>query len=589
MKNRDRSKRMKTSDEQAAVTARTEMSRVTERLGWDFYACIAISVAAFCFIFYRIFHVSFAMDEWGMWNNSIKPGLSALITFQQKETQCHFLQGLIAMPFLKWLSFPPAESTRIPSLLLMFPLYAWSGMHLAKTFIGKPWLRVLCFSSWICPQIILEYFGMTRGYAHMLAFGGVSYVGLLEAFNSTNTDSQKDKWTKVSIVGAACATLSILTFAYGYFIVTFLLLTRYFLNASGQKTFWSRIIETFQRGNFIIWTGILLFVFYLPRYLLMINSVNIPWAGKHDVISDSFASFLGAVLYIPYDVHYIVNPSGISNWITYSVFSLCIMYALAFLCLNLLQSKLSVRKLFESNFMLSCFVLFGSLFLMQLLFWLCEIQMPIRRTVLFLWPAFVMFLIFATIEIKSRIVGLLNVGLLLAIVGYSITTYNIDFILETNGDQQNKEITNALCELADNLPENRPMIVGVTDCMRYTIWYYLEYEHGLKPVPQFETHPIFKMFGDNKIFLYSLSYGYPQPFPPIWHHFPFSPDYYLLSPYEPGQQPNPRLMEMTPVYECKKSRAAIYKAKTPDGPLGCDVKNCFVCQALYQMAGQQQK
>lgn len=585
MENRNKAKTAKTTDGQVAGASRPDVVGVTKRWSWDFYVCIAMSIGAFFFILYRIFNVSFSMDEWGMWKDSIRPGLEALITFQQQIPQSHFFEGLFAMPFLKYLPFEPAESTRIPSLL-MLPVYVWSGMYLAKRQFANSWLRLVFFGAWLCPQIIIEYFGMARGYAFLMALSGASFVGLIEAYNPKNTDVQQERWTKLSILSACLAMLSVLTFSYGYFMVSFLLLLRYYLNANGSVH--HRIGETLHRGSFVVWTGIALVIFYLPRYLILRHSSSMQWGGTSGFVADSFSSLLECIAYIPRDVHNIVHTTGLNAGIVYTAFGLCLLDAVLFLVQSISGRK-SLRVILQSPFAISSTLFFGIALLMQVLFWLFGMQFPTRRTTLYLWPILVMLLGFSINEYKSVLLRMANGLALIVVIANSFFTYNTNMILETNGDYQNKEITRALCALAKDMPPGKPMFVGVTDCMRYTIWYYLEYEHGLKPVLQFENHPVFKMFGDNKIFLYSLSYGYPQPFPPIWHHFPFSPDYYLLSPYEPGQQPNPRLMDMTPVYECKKSRAAIYKAKPPEGPLGCDVNKCFVCQALYQMAGQQEK
>jgi hypothetical protein len=556
---------------------------MTKQIKWDFFACIALSIAAFSFILYRIFHVSFTMDEWGMWNDSISPGLEALITFQHKDSQSHFFQGLFAMPFLKYLPFNPAESVRIPSLL-MFPIYAWSGLHLTKYF-KNPIVRLLFFCSWICPQIVLEYFGLARGYAFLMAFSGASYVGLIEAYNPNNPELKKDRWTKFSILAAAISMLSILTFSYGYLMVSFLLLLRHYLTAKG--TVWNRIAETSKRGSFVIWTGVALAIFYLPRYLILRHcQAMLDFGGTNNYVSDSFSTLLDCIAYVQLNIHHTLDIHRVSDWIVFGAFGLCVLNFSVYI-VNALRNHQSLFEALGTPFALSSTVFFGIAVTMEILFGFLGMQFPLRRTTLYLWPIIVMMFGFAINEIKFLLPRIVCVTAMVGTVAYSMTTYNVNTVIETNGDSQNKEIANALCELAKDFPPGRPMVVGLTDCIRYTIWYYLEYEHHLAPAPQLQGNPIVKIFGD-KVLLYSLSYGYPQPFPPIWHHFPFSPDYYLLSPYEPGQQPNARLMDTTPVREFKPSKAGIYKAQNPpEGNLGCKVENCMVCKMLYQMAGTQ--
>jgi hypothetical protein len=552
----------------------------TQLKHWDFYACLVISLTAFAFILYRIFNIGFTMDEWGMWKDSIRPGLEALITFKQQIPQSHFFQGLFAMPFLNWLPFNPCESTRIPSLL-MFPVYAWAGFHLANYFKNSL-LRLLFFCVWLCPQIILEYFGMARGYAFMFAGCAAAFVGMFETYNNKNTDIQKERWTKFSILSAAVALLSVLTFSYGYFMVTILLLLRYWIDADG--TFWSKLKETISKGSFVIWTGVVLGVFYLPRYLILRHSDSMQWGGTNNVISDSFTSFLDCFACIPQDCHNVMNFGHVNPIIVYLVFGLLFTNFLVFVIANLVR-KTSGTELMHSPFLLASIGFFGIIALMQLLFWFFNMQLPTRRTVLYLWPITVMLLGFGIAEQQSFLVRTLNVIVMLFALEFSMTKYNVDSIVEASVDCQNKEIANQLYELSKYYSPERPMFVGVTDCMRYTIWYHLEYDCKMKENPGLANNPVVKMFGD-RLILYSLSYGYPQPFPNTWHHFPFSPDFYVLSPYEPGQQPNLQLMEEKPLYTFDICKTAIYKATQPtNGVLGCNVTNCQVCQMLYSMVG----
>lgn len=545
---------------------------------WDFYACLTISLAAFAFILYRIFNISFTMDEWGMWKYSIRPGLEPLITFQHQLPQSHFFQGLFAMPFVKWLPFDPCEASRLPSIL-MFPIYIWAGFHLANYFKNSL-LRFLFFCTWICPQIILEYFGMARGYAFMFAGCVASFVGIFETYNNKNTEIQKERWTKFSILSAAVALLSVLTFSYGYFMVTILLLLRYWIDADG--TFWSKLKETISRGSFVIWTCVVLGVFYLPRYLILRHSDSMQWGGINNVISDSFTTFLDCLVCIPQDCHNIMNFGHVDLILVYVIFGLLLLNFLTFLISNIIH-KIPFKELLHSPFLLASISFFGIVAMMQLLFWIFNMQLPTRRTVLYFWPIIVMMLGFGIAEHKSLFIRIINVITMLFAIEFSMTKYNVDSIVEASVDCQNKEIANRLYELSKYYTPERPMFVGITDCMRYTIWYYLEYEHKMEENPATVNNPIVKMFGD-KIVLYSLSYGYPQPFPNFWHHFPFSPDYYVLSPYEPGQKPDFRLMEEKPLYEFDICKTAIYKSKPVEERfLGCNVQFCKVCQLFYSM------
>ncbi|MBP1589494.1 MAG: hypothetical protein ILO10_04780 [Kiritimatiellae bacterium] len=542
---------------------------------WDFFVCCGLALAAFVFILYRIFNADLVGDEWGMWKDSIRPGLKALLTFQHKDTQSHFLQGLCAIPFLKYLPIGTVPAIRLPSLL-MFPVYAWAGMRLARR-LASSWFRILFFAAWIGPHIVLEYFGLARGYAFLLAWGGVAFAGLIEAYDSKNTPAWRDRWSKISIFSAGLALLSLLTFSYGYFLVTVLLLLRYYLEAEGPD--WTRLAVVLRRGGFVIETGVVLVVFYLPRYLFLRHTPLMQWGGTRNFVSDSFASLIGCVTYVD------LTRENVIFWLGMAVFGVCVANLLAWLW-QLRRERPSFFRILQSPLALAAILLFGLALCTQVVFWVAGIRFLLERAVLYLWPIIVMFLGFSWQEIRWGGVRWLNVLLLCGVVGWSACTYDTCKTYEQRWDAQNKEISQVLHDLAQQERQaGRPLVVGMTDNLKYTTWYYFENESpDMAAHPQLAEHPVFRLHGDNLLFTYSLNYGFPWPFPPVWHHHPHT-DYYLLALNIPGNKPNGRLMDLTPVRYFEKSDVALYKAKTPTGRGGCDPKRCMICQALSQIAG----
>ena len=562
--------------EGSARTKEREKEMSKTRRSWDFYVCCGLALAAFVFILYRVFSVDFVGDEWGMWKDSIQPGLKALLSFQHKDTQSHFLQALCAIPFLKYLPIDRVAAIRIPSLL-MFLVYVWAGMRLARHFVSS-WFRVLFFASWIGPQIILEYFGLSRGYAFLLAWSGVALVGLFEAYNPKNTPAWRDRWTKISIFSGALAMLALLTFSYGYFMLTVLLLLRYYLEAKG--TVRTRLGAVLRRGGFVIGMGVLLVIFFLPRFLVFRHLSGMSQSGTRNYLSDTFASVIGCVTYVDF------LRENTVFWLGLAVFIVCVVDLVAWLW-KLRKEHPTLSEALESPFTLTVVFFFGIALVVQGLFLAVGLRFPLRRAMLYLWPAIVLLTGFSWQEIRWGLVRWLNVLLLCVMLGFAACTYNTYKTYEYRQDAQNKEIAKVLYDLAhQERAEGRPLVVGMTDWMRYTIWYYYEYEYPDMAVhPQLKEHPVFRLHGDNVLFTYSLNYGYPWPFPPIWHHHPHT-DYYLLDPNVPGNLPNERLMDLTPVRYFEKSDVTLYKAKTPTGRVGCDPKRCIICNALYQIAGE---
>lgn len=542
---------------------------------WDFFVCFGLALAAFAFIFYRIFNADLVGDEWGMWKDSIRPGLKALITFQHKDTQSHFLQGLCAIPFLKYLPIGTVPAIRLPSLL-MFPVYAWAGMRLVRRF-ARWWFRILFFAAWIGPQIVLEYFGLSRGYAFLLAWSGVSFVGLIEAYDPGNTPVWRERWSKISIFSAGLAMLALMTFAYGYFLLTLLLLLRYYLDAEG--TVRHRMSAVLRNGGFVIGMGVMLLIFYLPRYLILRHSPLMQWGGTRNFVADSFASLMGCVTYVD------MTHENVIFWIGMAGFAICMADLFAWLW-KMRKERPRMSHAFQSPLALAVVLFFGIAVVAQVGFWMAGIRLPLERAILYLWPIIVMLIGFSWQELRWWWVRALNVLALCAVVGWAVYTYDTRVTYEQRWDAQNKEISMVLHELAQQeLQSGRPLVVGMTDNLKYTTWYYFENETAdMAVIPQLEEHPVFRIHGDNLLFTYSLNYGFPWPFPPVWHHHPHT-DYYLLALNIPGNQPNERLMDLTPVRYFEKSDVALYKAKTPTGRVGCDPKRCMICQALDQIAG----
>lgn len=559
------------------------MSKI--RPTWDFYVRCGLALAAFVFILYRIFSVDFIGDEWGMWKDSIQPGLEALLSFQHKDPQSHFLQALCAMPFLKYLAIDRVVAIRIPSLL-MFLVYVWAGMHLSRRF-ANGWFRVLFFAAWIGPQIILEYFGLSRGYAFLLAWGGVALDGLLEAYDPKNTPVWRDRWTKIAIFAAALALLSLLTFAYGYFLLTVLLLLRYYLEEEGN--IWAKLKAVLRRGGFVIGTGVVLMAFYLPRYLVLRHSPAMQWGGKSNFVSDTFASIIGCVTYVEFSHERIIF------WLGVVVFGVCVADLLAWLW-QLRHERTTLSEALTSPLALAAVLLFGLAIGSQLAFWAGGMQFPVRRSMLYLWPMLVLFLGFSWQELRWGVVRWLNVGMLCGVLGFAVCTYNTYRTYEYRQDAQNKEIARMLHELSEGRTEADPLVVGMTDWLRYTLWYYFEYEYEDMAVhPQLKDHPVFRLHG-GRLFTYSMNYALPAGVA-RWHIHPKT-DYFLLQghyegnvfhetvPYDFAKPPPPELTGYEPVAYFAKSDVSLFAVKEGKRRGGCDPRRCMICQALYQIAGE---
>ena len=125
----------KQTQEKAAAT------KVRQPWTWTGAVCLLLIVLTGAYVAIRAARMELASDEWGFMEDSLKPGLEAILTFQHQDPQSHFLLELLSLPFLHLWPGNPVTGIRIPSVLAFF-LYAWVGWRLGRR-LKRGWLRVV--------------------------------------------------------------------------------------------------------------------------------------------------------------------------------------------------------------------------------------------------------------------------------------------------------------------------------------------------------------------------------------------------------------------------------------------------------------
>lgn len=566
--------------------------KVCQPWTWVGMLCLLLIVLAGAYVIIRAVRMELTSDEWGFMEDSLKPGLEAILTFQHKDPQHHFLLALLSLPFLHLWPGNPVTGIRIPSVLAFF-LYAWVGWRLGRR-LKRSWLRLVLMLGWFGNAWLLEYFNEVRGYSLLVAFASLAYLGVIEAYDRRGGLFQQSRWSYIAILAAAAAMLSIMVFVFAFCVIAGLLILRYGLDAEAQsdaevakdgRMGWRRRVgSAWEQSGFIIATGIVVGVFYLPRYLILKNHPAMQWGGETGFVHDTMGSVVNM---FPHFTQYL--PNAIAPWLPAIAWAVTGMMALNAVAVGISLwrgQKRNVRDFLESPTVLLSVVFVGIWVLSGVGHALAGVQYLVQRTTFFLWPLVVAQCVFAMDEAEGVwkwVVRGLNLAALAVALVMTGREINLDHCEANEWIAHESEIVRTIAKLAQE-SYGRPVVVGLSDPMKYTFGYYMDEACGIKESPQTERNPVFKMFGSN-IYYYSLNYALPDD--AEWHWHPAT-THYLLSEFS-GHHPDPTLMDTNPVVYWQGMRAGLYRALPQEKPRGCKPGKCGICQYFREMTGSQQK
>lgn len=569
---------------------KAEATKVRRPLTWAGVACLLLIILTGAYVVIRAARLELASDEWGFMEDSLKPGLEAILTFQHQDPQSHFLLELLSLPFLHLWPGNPVTGIRIPSVLAFF-LYAWVGWRLGRR-LKNGWLRVVLLLGWFANAWVLDYFSEVRGYSLLVAFASLTYLGLIEAYDRRGGLSRQSLWSYIAILAAAAAMLSIMVFVFAFCVIAGLLILRYGLDAEAQsdtevtndgRMGWRRRVATaLDRSGFIFATGLAVGVFYMPRYLILQNHPAMQWGGETGFVHDTMAAVVNT---FPHYTQYL--PNAVTPYLPMIAWAVTGMMALNAVAVGISLwrgQKRAVRDYLESPTVLLSVVFVGIWVLSGVGHAVAGVQYLVQRTTFFLWPLVVAQCTFAMDEApgawKWGVRGL-NLAALAVVLGVAGRSVNLDHCEANESMAHQSEIVRAIADMAKEA-HGRPVVVGLTDPMKYTFGYYMEKVCGLKESPQTERNPVFKLFGDN-IFIYSLNYALPDG--AEWHWHPATTHYLLSEIF--SHHPDPTLMDTNPVTYWQGMRAGIYRALPQKTMRGCEPGKCMICQYFRESASYQ--
>lgn len=555
---------------------------------WGQWACLLLIAITGFYVAIRATRLELASDEFGFWQDSLKPGLEAVLTFQHQDPQSHFLLELLSLPFLQLWPGDPVTGIRIPSVLAFF-LYAWVGWRLGRR-LKHGWLRVMLLLGWFGNAYLLDYFSQVRGYSLLVAFASLAYLGVIEAYDRQHGATRQRWWTYVAILAAAAAMLSIMVFVFGFCVVAGLLILRNGLDAAvpeasevrgAARIRWRRrMAAAGDQSGFIFATGLAVGVFYLPRYLILKDHPAMQWGGEVGFVHDTMASVVNTF------PHFLPNP--VTPYLPVIAWAVVGMMALNAVTAGVgkwqRRETCPVRTFLASPTLLLSVLFVGIWVLSGLAHAVAGVQYLTVRTALFLWPLVVAQCTFAMDEApgawKWGVRGL-NLAALVVVLGVAGREINLDHCEANESMAHQSEIVRAIADMAKEA-HGRPVVVGLTDPMKYTFGYYMEKVCGLKESPQTERNPVFKLFGDN-IFIYSLNYALPDG--AEWHWHPATTHYLLSEIF--SHHPDPTLMDTNPVTYWQGMRAGIYRALPQKTMRGCEPGKCMICQYFRESVSYQ--
>ncbi len=571
---------------------KAEATKVRRPLTWGGVACLLLIVLTGAYVVIRAARLELASDEWGFMEDSLKPGLEAILTFQHQDPQSHFLLELLSLPFLHLWPGNPVTGIRIPSVLAFF-LYAWVGWRLGRR-LKNGWLRVVLLLGWFANAWVLDYFSEVRGYSLLVAFASLAYLGVIEAYDRKGGLARQSLWSYVAILAAAAAMLSIMVFVFAFCMIAGLLILRYGLDAQAPSdeaemreppVGWRRrVAAAWERSGFIFATGLAVGVFYMPRYLLLQDHPAMQWGGETGFVHDTMAAVVNTY---PHFTQYL--PNAVTPYlpmIAWAVTGLMALNAVTVgICLWRGQKR-KVRDFLESPTILLTVLFAGIWVLSGVGHAVAGVQYLVQRTTFFLWPLIVAQCVFAMDESEGVWKWMLR-GLNLAALAVAVVVagreINLDHSEANESMAHQSEIVRTIAKLAQE-SYGRPVVVGLTDPIKYTFGYYMDETCGIKESPQTERNPVFKMFGSN-IYYYSLNYALPDE--AEWHWHPAT-THYLLSEFF-GHHPDPTLMDTNPVAYWPEMRAGLYRALPQEKPRGCEPGKCGICQYFREMTRSQQQ
>lgn len=473
-----------------------------------FFIYAKLLAAAFFtgYVVFRLLTLALVSDEWGSILSDLSNGKGVvdLLVFSHVEAQLHFLQALLSLGFTKIFSEEQIIlAARLPSLIGWI-LYLFSCWKIT----GKLESKVLGFLGFIalCSNAsMLDYFSLARGYGLALGFTALSVFFLIKSMSGRKEIRNPNCWTILTIWSASFAVLANMALINFYVGMAMVCMHLSIDSASFKKVGFVKSMRGFLAANgYLFANAALLFIFYLPRVLLLIRGNQLYFGGTKGFVQDTVTSLVKSSFYrreIPDDLMVVIAYLLVAA-------SLAMSSSLIFKRNAKKAEQLSLRLYFSA--IVSIMALFNIVG-----FYLADVKFLIERAALGFLPLFIFQAIFFILESKrvSKVLGYITLIFCMALGIHGLNFHR-------TGDycaySQTPELLNDLVKIHEKT--GKMVVLGVTDSTKYTLGWYAEKQAGLSENPQTKGY----ISGPIKQFqwfvIYSLDYAV-QPDKPL-HYFP---------------------------------------------------------------------
>jgi len=511
----------------------------------DMFVKAKLVVTAF-FVFYvmvRLFTLALVSDEWGHITSDLTGGrgLVDLLVFSHVEAQVHFLQALLSLGFVRM--FPEGQivwAARMPSLIGL-GLYLFSCWKITNR-VSSQWLGLSGFFALCCNAFALDYFGLARGYGLALGFTALSLFFFVESISREKICGTPNVWMILSVWAASFAVLCNMAFANFYAgIALVCMYASGSFNFSRKTGIVSFLRSVFVTNGYLFANAALLFVFYLPRTLLLIRYNQLYFGGTDGFVSDTIQSIVKSSFYRR-DI-----PENIPLVIAYALGAVSVM----------MSGMLILKAKEKKSAMLSTGVYFSAIVSIMALFsitgfYLAAVKFVIERAALAFLPVFILQVIFFTSETAP---SYRKSGYAVLIFCILLGIHGLNF--KRTGDycaySQTPELLNDLVRIHEET--GKMVVLGVTDSTKYTLGWYAEKQAGLLESPKTKSYISGPVKQYQWLVVYSLDYAVP-PDGPV--HFPPETTHIALQSYMPKSKVPCRLKLLK---EYSHARTCLYEVE----------------------------
>lgn len=449
-------------------------------------------LAAISYVTIRLFSVALYSDELGQIVNVIERGIVDLLVFAYVDAQVHFLPGLLALPISYILPDYPIFTVRILSVPA-FILYLWAAWKITSGF--RPWLASIGFLALLANAFMLDWFSLGRGYSLALGFQMLSLYCLFRALNDLGQGKEASGWFGGSIWAASLSTLAILSFVSFYCALLSVCFVALILRKRHDGSDWiTAIFDSVRNGQHLLYNAALLGIFYLPRVLQLIRFKQLYAGGTDGFVPDTVMSLVRTAFYqrVPSENMLLILSIG--------VVGLSLIASIDLLLRFLISASDDVRVI--KGLCVSGILAIMAIFHIAL-FHVMGIRYSVERMALCFYPLYILLMIFWASQPThlSRVSGtaVLCASIIIGLNGVNLN--RMSWISQA----QNPQIIDDLAEMYEQTGE--PIVVGVTDYLKYTLFWYAKNRLGLTRQPQPEgTHgDILRQY--DWLTIYTLNYG----------------------------------------------------------------------------------